>query len=187
MVWAILNPDQNTALKELIKGQNSDRVVAILGGVMLDDSLRRALELRFRKSDGMNDKIFRVTGALGNLGPKIDIAYQLYMFEKPMLNALHALAEIRNLFAHQMDMRFSSDATKMKEAIAKLTLHEGKTYYPSATEDSDTTYRLETIHQTRDLFIVNLKLALIWLMSDRGKHAPGSNFPVPVFRPPAVD
>jgi len=178
MVWAILNPEQSAALKELVRGQNSDRIVGVVGGAMLDDSLRRALEQRLRKSDDMNDKIFKVGGPLGNLVPKVDIAYQLYMFDKPVRNTLYGLAEIRNLLAHQMDMQFSSKAKKMKDALGKLTLHEGRIYYPAALWDGDTKYKLETTHQSRDLFIVNLKIALIALMADSHKHEIYSNVPV---------
>jgi uncharacterized protein (DUF2336 family) len=42
MVWALLNQAQNVALNELLEGQQSDRIVAIIGGAMLDDSLRHA-------------------------------------------------------------------------------------------------------------------------------------------------
>jgi hypothetical protein len=90
MVWALLNPDQRDALSEIIKF-DSDRVAAILGGAMLEDSLRKTLEHRLRPDKGMNDKLFKISGALGNLGPKIDVAYQLYMFEKPMRDAMYGI------------------------------------------------------------------------------------------------
>jgi hypothetical protein len=180
MVWAILDADQNAALKELIRTQNSDRIVAVVGGAMIDNSLRHALESRFRPKSGktdMNEKLFRPGGALGNLQPKIDLAYQLYMLDKLVRNTLHGIAEIRNLFAHHLTMRFSSDDSNMKKALTKLALHVGRTHYPSALWDGDTEHLLEPIHQTRDLFFVNLKLALIWLMADSHKHEPWSNMP----------
>jgi hypothetical protein len=180
MVWAILNPDQNAALKELIQGQKSDRVVAVVGGAILDNSLRLALEQRLRPKNGktdINEQLFRPAGPLGNLQPKIQLAYQLYMFEKPVRNAMTGLAQIRNLFAHHLDMRFSSDHPEMKKAVAQLRLQEGRTHYPSAF-GGDTKYRLEIIHQTRDLFFVNLKLVLICLMADADKHLPWSNSPM---------
>jgi hypothetical protein len=84
MVWVTLNVEQSVALDELIQTQWSDRTVAILGGALLDDSIRQALELRLRAKDGktdMNDKLFHIGGPLGNLQPKIDLGYQLYMLE----------------------------------------------------------------------------------------------------------
>jgi hypothetical protein len=102
---------------------------------LLDDSLRRALELRLRAKDGntdMNEKLFRINGPLGNLQPKIDLGYQLYMLDKPYRNAMYGLAEIRNLFAHNLSMTFADTGTKMAIAFAKLTLHEGKEFYHSS-------------------------------------------------------
>jgi hypothetical protein len=178
MVWAVLNQAQGLALKELIEGQKSDRIVAVVGGAILDDSLRRALELRLRQDEDMNEKLFRPNGPLGNLQPKIDLAYQLYMFEKPLRNTLYGLAEIRNLFAHQLNMHFSSPSKKMKDAIAKLKLHEGITHYPSIVAGvGNTNYPIEDMPQTRDLFFVNLKLSLTMLMADAGKHKLWSNNP----------
>jgi hypothetical protein len=88
MVWALLNQAQNTALKELIDGQQSDRIVAIIGGAMLDDSLRISIERRLRFAKDMNEKLFKIGGPLGNTAPKVDLGYQLYMFEKPMRNTM---------------------------------------------------------------------------------------------------
>src|SRR5258708_24038186 len=100
MIWAILNQDHNDALKEIVDTQ-SDRVSAILGAAMLDDSLRHAMEHRFRKST-LNERIFGVSGTLGNTAAKIELAYLLYMVEKPMLIAMEGISEIRNLFAHSL-------------------------------------------------------------------------------------
>ncbi len=134
MVWAIGNDAQNTALKELIESQSSDRVVAIVGGAILEDSLRDVLISRLRSSEGhrvdMNKKLFHVGGPLGFFQPKIDLGYQLYVFEKLARNAMYGIADIRNLFAHQLDMTFISGEKRMVDAANNLRLHEGKKYYP---------------------------------------------------------
>jgi hypothetical protein len=100
MVWSILNDAQNNALKEIVKSQ-SDRVAAILGGAMLDDSLQLSIKARLRASN-LAERLFDIRGALGNLGPKIDLAYLLYIIGKDELQAMTGLAEIRNLFAHNL-------------------------------------------------------------------------------------
>ena len=89
---------------------------------MLDDSLRRALETRLRPDKDMNKKLFRVTGPLGNTGPKIDLGYQLGLFEKTVRNAMYGISEIRNLFAHDMEMSFASGPKAMSEAFNKMQL-----------------------------------------------------------------
>jgi hypothetical protein len=80
---------------------------------------------------------------MGNTGPKIDLGYQLYMFEKPARNTMHGMIEIRNLFAHRLDMTFDDNGEKLKQAAAKLTFHEGRTHYPTPFENLDSVYELE--------------------------------------------
>jgi hypothetical protein len=94
MVWALLNHDHAIATEEISFFEKSDRVAAIIGGAMLDDALRKALQSRLRPQDvntDMNDKLFRIGGPLGNLSPKVDLAYQLYMVGKPERNTMHGI------------------------------------------------------------------------------------------------
>jgi hypothetical protein len=182
MVWAILNKEQSAAVQELMVGQKSDRIVAIVGGSILDDSLRRTLELRMRKSaDGEKDiaeKLFRIGGPLGNLEPKIDLAYLLYIFDKPMRNALYGLTKIRNFFAHNLVADMSSADKKFIEAMGLLTLHKSEAHYLNPITLKPSEYAVETPDEPRDVFIINLKICLIWLMADGRKHVPWSNNPV---------
>ena len=181
MVWAIGNPSQDAALRELIRSESSDRVVAIVGGAILEDSLREAMISRLRSSGGhkvdINEKLFRVGGPLGFFMPKIDLGYQLYMFEKTVRNAMFGIAEIRNLFAHQLDMTFFSGDTKMVAAASKLKLHEGRSFYPVPWTEQDSDYAIEPAVTTREKFLVNLKLCLIWLMGDHTRHQLDCNIP----------
>ena len=184
ITWSgrIGNQAQNAALKELIEAQSSDRVVGIVGGAILEDALQNALIFRFRSTAGhntdLNDRLFRVGGPLGFFRPKIDIAYQLYVFDKPIRNAMYGIAEIRNLFAHQLDMNFSSADKRMTDAAAKLTLHQGRTHYPHPITGKDSEYEIEATSTTRDQFFVNLKLCLIWLMEDHNRHHTWTNIPM---------
>lgn len=127
MVWAVLNEAQNAALKEIVQYQ-SDRLAAILGAAMLDDSLCHALEYRFRKSS-MTSRIFEANMPLGNTNAKIQLAYLLYMFEKPMLQAMEAISDIRNMFAHDLSMSFDHPSIKMQRAFTKLNLHDGLLWF----------------------------------------------------------
>jgi hypothetical protein len=185
MVWAVLNADQNAALIE-IQHSNSDRITAVLGAAILDDSLQRAMEYRLRAKDGktdMNEKLFRITWPLGNLGPKIDLAYQLYMFDKPIRNAMYGISEIRNLFAHNLAMSFSSEDDRMKTAFGKMRAHDTMKKYPVPAIPPDDVifktpiYDVEKVTDRRSHFTVELKLSLMWLMGDYQRHAPYSNHP----------
>jgi hypothetical protein len=131
-------------------------------------------------STDINEKLFRVGGPLGFFMPKIDLGYQLYMFEKPTRNAMYGIAEIRNLFAHQLDMRFDSDDPRMIAAGGKLMLHQGRKYYPMpfGGTEKDSECELELAETVRDKFFVNLKLCLIWLMGDDMRHGLWTNIPL---------
>ena len=183
MAWAVGNPQQEAAVRELIQQQSSDRVVAIVGAAICEDALRNALASRFRDTAGhatdINDKLFRVGGPLGFFMPKIDLGYQLYVFEKPIRNALYGIADIRNLFAHQLDMKFDSADARMIAAIKKLTLHQGQTHYPNPiTEGKDMQSAIEPTDTNRDKFLVNLKFCLLWFFGDHRRHGLWNNIPI---------
>jgi len=181
MVWVYFDEQTDAAIRELWWLERSDRVVAIIGGAILDARLRRALEDRFRAKDGktdMNEKIFKVGGPLGYLGPKIDISYQLHMLDKPHRNAMYGISEIRNLFAHQLDMSFDAENSKLTDAAAKLTLHHGETHYSIKDPDNPEWSKIEQINTNKDLFLVNLKMCLISLYKDTDKHLINTNIPV---------
>jgi hypothetical protein len=172
------------AAEELTKVYESDRAVAILGASLLDHSLDVVLRSRMRAQTGkldVNEKLFRVNGPLGNLGPKIDLGYQLYVFEKMTRNAMYGITEIRNFFGHRMEMSFDSDDAGFKAAIEKLKLHEGRTHYPhplpfaaGGTEKPE----LDRINSNKDRFMVNLRLCLIELFKDHRRHQVDCNFPI---------
>lgn len=182
MVWAAGNPEQDAALRELIQEQHSDRVVAIVGAAVCENALEEALKSRFRSTTGhssdINEKRFRVGGALGVFAPKIDIGYQLYVFEKPIRNAMYGIADIRNLLAHRLDMNFQSTDSRMVTAFAKLTLHQGITHYPNPITEKVSEHKIEPITTNKDKFIINLKLCLLWLFGDNHRHGLWTNIPI---------
>jgi hypothetical protein len=181
MVWAVGNAAQDAALKELIATQHSDRIVGIVGGAIFEDSLMNALKYRLRPDKGegnADDLLFRVGGPLGSLVPKIELAYRLYMFEKPTRDTMYGINNIRNLFAHDLEMTFHSTDKRMVNAAKKLKLHEGRSRYPNPFTGTDSEHKItEPTDTVRDRFLVNLKLCLISLMGDGQRHAPWSNLP----------
>jgi len=181
MAWAILNNEQRGALIELIEGESSDRVLAIVGGAILDDSLFRALDLRLRMNTSVKQKMFKIGGALGNLGPKIDIGYLLYMYEKPIRDAMYGIEKVRNFFAHNLVADLQSENPKLIKAMANLKLHEGLTHYTNPVTGKPATddplMKIEPIIGPRDIFIINLKICLLALRFDHRTHRHGSNLP----------
>ena len=113
-----------------------------------------------------------MTGALGNLGPKIDLLWLMDAFDKQTRNALYGISEIRNFFAHNLNATLDAPDKKLREGMDKLTLHQHRTHYPELFGTSDTP--LMAIGSSRDLFIVNLQLGLHALMQDHVSHKPHS-------------
>lgn len=174
MVWAIFSDEHRASIKEIVESR-SDRIVAIVGGAILDNTLHRTLSERLRNDKDINRKLLRVNGALGNTVPKIDLLYMLNAFEKPVRNALYGISEIRNFLAHKLDTSFDSQEKDMVDALNKLTIHEGKKYYPHHLFDQDSEIEIEPVENSRDRFLVNLQLGLIALMRDRVSHGTWSN------------
>lgn len=110
MVWAIFNEPMFNAVGELTAAK-SDRVVAIIGGAVVEEALLQAIELRMRKSS-VTKLLFKPTGALGGFWIKIELGYILQMYDKELRRTLLGISEIRNLFAHQMVMARFSDKDK---------------------------------------------------------------------------
>lgn len=177
MPWAIFEDKSDTkAIIELISS-NSPRVAAIIGGALLDEHLRETLLERLRES-GVAERLVRIEGPLGNLGPKIDLLYLLHAFEKQTYKALKGISQIRNFFAHHLDASFTSSDEKFVEAMKALTLHEGKSHYPDPHSDKDTSLKIEDVgHDNQIRFLVNLKISLLELMRDRASHVRHTNQP----------
>jgi hypothetical protein len=165
MSWSILTHDQQTAIAEL-EFSKSERVAALVGCAMLDQSLRLSIECRLRADRDMLRKIFAPNGTLGDTTRKIDVAYMLSIVEKDIHGALSGIAEIRNLFAHSLSMRLDAQDPKMQSALKRLTLHEGKTEYPHPTEGRGSHVEIEPIKATLDRLIINMKFCLIALNGD---------------------
>ena len=176
MVWSIQNQQQDKAIYEITEAQ-SPRVVAVVGGALIDQSLRNALEYRMRPDKDTRKKLFRENGPLGGMQNKIDLGYLLYMYDEQMQATFTGISEIRNLFAHHLDMTFEGTDQRMGQAVQKLTLHEGRTKYPSPIWDGDTEHEIEIIGENRTRFLVNLKLCLIQLGKDLLRHEPHCNTP----------
>lgn len=174
MTWAIFSDSHLRAIAEIIES-GSDRVAAIVGGALLDDTLHRTLAERLRNDKDISRKLLKVNGPLGNAVPKIDFLYMLCAFDKPVRNALYGLANVRNFYAHNLDASLDSQEKEMTDALKLLTLHKGRAMYPHHIYDGDTNVAIEPIRTNRDKFLINLRLCLIALMRDRVSHKTWSN------------
>lgn len=180
MVWAVLNQNVAAALDE-IERTGSDRVVAIVGGAILDHVLWQALAYRMR---GGTSSIDSLEKGIRDFSARIHFAYLLYAFEKDERETLLALANIRNVFAHDLFTTFDATHEGMARAFGKLTLHVGLTHYPNALFSGNTNIPIEPPTSRRELFMTNVRLLMIVLMRDLHSHQPYSNIQHLLSAPP---
>ena len=177
MTWAIFPDEKDTkAVIELLT-TGSERVMAVVGGALLEEAIDRTLRERLLKIPRLVDNLLEVDRPLGNMGPKIDLLRLLGAFDDKAHLAMKGIAGVRNFFAHHLDASLESADGKFTKAMQRLTLHENRTYYPHHLFGPDSNIAIEPINSKREQFIVNLKLALIILMRDRISHHPYTNRP----------
>jgi hypothetical protein len=174
MTWAIFDDSHTRGIIEMISS-GSQRVLAIVGGALLDETVRRTLKERFRDDPDIVANVLDVDRPLGDLGPKIDVLYLLYGMDAKMRGALKGLSRVRNFFAHNLDASFDTLDKGFLKEMNRLTLHVGRTHYPHHLYGGDGQYQIEPIPDKRTQFVVNLKIGLIMLMRDRVSHRTHTN------------
>lgn len=184
MVWFQLNNQTAEAIRE-IELSPSERIVAVVSGALLDQALHHAIQTRMRNDEATMRRLFKGTGPLSGAN-KIHLGFLLYMFDEPMRDAMIAVSDIRNLFAHELGMSFKFKRDdRMRKAFSVLVLHQGRPYFPSPFWEGDSEYPLDPVTDERSQFLVNLRLCLIWLRADDNKHLAYSNEGnEPGFKPP---
>jgi len=78
----------------------SERAQAIVATAFLEDKLTELLQAYLREDADTTRKMFKPSGPLGGLGPKIDLGYLMGLYSKDFRNDLATMADIRNRFAH---------------------------------------------------------------------------------------
>ena len=87
----------------------ADRAFAITLPVLIEELLERLLRLRMRADKAIAAEFFRPTGALGNYGAKVRMAYMLGTIEESVFKDLNVIGKIRNRFAHDIEMKTFDD------------------------------------------------------------------------------
>jgi DNA-binding MltR family transcriptional regulator len=164
-------------LTEAAKSSGSERVIAVVGGALLEEAVDRTLRERLVDNPGVIKNLLEPDRPLGNIGSQIDLLYLLGAFDDRTHRALKGLARVRNFFAHCTDPSFDSLDKDFTDAMNRLVLHEGKTHYPHPLFGPDSDVPIEPVRSKRDQFVVNLKIGLIALMRDRISHHDHSNKP----------
>jgi len=83
------------------KGE-SDRAVAILAAVYLENCLEEYLRLRLVEGAGL-ERLFNPLGPLGGFSAKIELAFAVGLLPVSVRDDLRRINKVRNLFAHKLD------------------------------------------------------------------------------------
>lgn len=190
MVWSVLTPDIEPAIAEILKTK-SDRVLAVVGGAMIEETLLRALDYRMRpppkagKPSFAMEKLFDTSRPLSGFGPKADLGYALQLYDLDVWATLDAFRIIRNVFAHDLPVTsFATSNKKLRKAFPKLTLHTKHKHYPSPFWDGPSQYRIPKPKTNRAIFLANMKIVLALLMRDLRTHLAYSNQWTPLPKAP---
>jgi hypothetical protein len=178
MTWAVFPDEAHERALDELATTKSERVVAVVGGAMLERHVTRTLIERLRNEEPAERLLNVMNGTLGTIAPKIDLLYLLGSFDEATRKTMKGLACVRNVFAHHLDASFDHPSSELKGHLDRLTLHKGREYYPHRY-GPDSNNAIEPIKSNRDLFLVNLKLALLFLMRDRCSHEMYTNKPYP--------
>lgn len=90
-------------------GKEADRSVAIIGATLVEDRLTKKIKANLRDSDGKESEtalkeMFRSSGPLGDFATKIRLGFLLRLYGTTAYRDLVTLKNIRNLFAHRMEI-----------------------------------------------------------------------------------
>jgi hypothetical protein len=181
MTWAVFPGDKYMRavvelLTEAAKPSGSERVMAVVGGALLEEATERTLKERLINDPAVKN-LLDPERPLGNMAPQIDLLYLLGAFDDKTRKALKSLGSVRNFFAHHIDASFDSLDEDFVQAMKRLVLHEGRAHYPHHLFGPDSKVPLEPVTSRRDQFKVNLQLGLIALMRDRVGHHTHTNMP----------
>lgn len=169
MTWSIFTGEGNQHLETVVRimESGSDHEAVILGGTLLEDAVLKTLLRWTRKDLSIQGKLTNVGGKLDTIAAQIDMLYLLEAIEKPLHEALLALNTVRNKLAHDLGAMLSDPSQKLSAALAKLTLHEGRGFYPNPDDMGDLAEKIGPVDTARDRYIVNLRLGLAELMHAR--------------------
>jgi hypothetical protein len=118
-IWILLDEDEKSLLASL--DLDSERGIAIIVGTMIEERLRRALLAKSNRNKIIEARLFHPSGPMGSFSSKIDLAYLIGMISSDAHHDLTVLKNIRNAFAHKLDIKnFGSRSIKDKAANFRL-------------------------------------------------------------------
>ena len=103
MGWSAVTDHESDAIQSL--AQSDDRTIAIIAATIVEARLRAVLENSFLRDENIEDQFFKSTGPLGMFSNKIDLAFLLGLLTKEAHRDLKTMKDIRNKFAHNLEVK----------------------------------------------------------------------------------
>ncbi|GAH01588.1 unnamed protein product [marine sediment metagenome] len=134
------------------KMEDAERMQVLNRHTMIDSHLKDLLLFQFsREEKEVEELLFHPNkgGPLSTMTNKAKLAYALGLIDKPTLNDLRKINNIRNVFAHNTDMNFENDqvlqhvrkfsSVKGKGKRKPVTLRNSFDLYTAACKECSTT------------------------------------------------
>lgn len=88
---------------------STDRAAAIIAGSLVEDRLTKAIKSKLLGIPEADENLFRTSGPLGTFSAKIDLAVSMGVISLIAYKEMKNLKDIRNLFAHNLEIRDFND------------------------------------------------------------------------------
>jgi hypothetical protein len=111
---------------------SSDRAAAIVGAVLVEESLTNLLRSRLGRDQNLLDQLFRSSGPLGAFSVKINLGFLMGFYTGDARKELETIKNIRNEFAHRIARSFDFD--RIKGLANNLTMSEKIEFHYSIPE-----------------------------------------------------
>jgi DNA-binding MltR family transcriptional regulator len=159
----------------------SDRSAAIVATAILDLSLTETLTVFLHKNKQITKNFFAIGGPVGDLGPKINLAFLTGLIGEFTWRDLVTVKDIRNKFAHRLDVSdfnsrsIASLSCKLKIAeIRTFDTDDGKVFPRGCWMSVEN--RKEVLANPRERFLLTIHV-LCYGLSIVGRTA----MPPPIF------
>lgn len=118
-VWLFANDDERLVVESIELA--SDRAAAIIAGSIIESRVTKAVLARCSHVPDIESMHFHPSGAMGSFRVKIDLALMLNIITLPAYKDLMNLKDIRNMFAHRLDIR-DFTAQRIKDRVKNFGL-----------------------------------------------------------------
>ena len=102
----------------------SDRALVITIGSILDTQLESLLKRFLIKDNKRDEKLFNNNSPLSNFSSKISMCYYLGIISKYEYEALEIIRKIRNIFAHEIEIKKLEDSQSIRDLCKILNIPE---------------------------------------------------------------